>query len=159
MTWTANDDWMTLPEPGEQSAYQAYTKNIAIPTPMICEQIAEWSRKWPDRVIVFAIREAAKYGRRNSQYIAAILRRYETEGVPPPARAKSEERNDRPTGAQLGRYLEAATRRRVWQFHNAMSETGRQNHLRHLRKLLNSDDFGQRHYAEKELHALGAPLS
>lgn len=62
--------------------FAVYEREIGLITPIIAENLREFTRQyppgWPER----AIREAVTHGKRNLAYVSAILRRWKADGLP-----------------------------------------------------------------------------
>ena len=66
----------------KQNAVTFYEQNIASITPIVAENIHAALEQHPEDEVVLAIRYAAEANARSWNYIAAILRRWATEGRP-----------------------------------------------------------------------------
>jgi len=66
----------------KQDAVTFYEQNIASVTPIVAENIQAALEQHPEDELVLAIRYAAEANARSWNYIAAILRRWATEGRP-----------------------------------------------------------------------------
>ena len=76
-TWASTESAET-----KQDAVTLYEQNIASVTPIVAENIRAALEQHPEDEVVLAIRYAAEANARNWNYIAAILRRWATEGRP-----------------------------------------------------------------------------
>lgn len=76
-TWP--DTEAALPK---MSAITSYEQNIAPVTPLVAENVRTALEEHPEDEVLLAIRMAAEANVRNWNYIAAILRRWATEGRP-----------------------------------------------------------------------------
>jgi len=66
----------------KQDAVTFYEQNIASVTPIVAENIHEALEQHPEDEVILAIRYAVEANARSWNYIAAILRRWATEGRP-----------------------------------------------------------------------------
>ena len=68
------------PAGAQPNIFTMYEENIGLLTPMIAEELRDAEKLYPEVWIKDAIKEAVNAGKRNWRYIAAILKRWETEG-------------------------------------------------------------------------------
>jgi DnaD/phage-associated family protein len=76
-TWADNESARP-----KQDAVTFYEQNIAPVTPLVAENIHAALEEHPEDEVLLAIRKAAEANARSWNYIAAILRRWATEGRP-----------------------------------------------------------------------------
>jgi DnaD/phage-associated family protein len=69
-----------VPAAVQPNIFTMYEENIGLLTPMIAEELRDAEKTYPEVWIKDAIKEAVNAGKRNWRYIAAILKRWETEG-------------------------------------------------------------------------------
>jgi DNA replication protein len=60
--------------------FALYEENIGLLSPMIAEELKDAEKQYPESWIEDAFREAVSLNKRNWRYIAAILKRWESEG-------------------------------------------------------------------------------
>jgi DnaD/phage-associated family protein len=87
--------------------FALYEENIGTMTPLMAENLQDAEERYPAEWIVEAVREAVELNKRSWRYIAAILRRWETEG-------RDDEKPERDTQIEWleKRYREEQRRRR-----------------------------------------------
>ncbi|MBU0493877.1 MAG: DnaD domain protein [Chloroflexi bacterium] len=67
--------------PERPNIFGLYEQNIGLLTPLIAEELAEAEDHYPPHWIEDAFREAVRANKRNWRYVAAILRRWERDGI------------------------------------------------------------------------------
>ena len=103
----AVDGWNTpAASTGIPDAYVAYEQNIATLTPMIRDAIAQALQDFTDEQIARAIREAVQNDARNWSYVAAILRKWNRDGIPDERHTARSTGGSRIPADQLRKYLE-----------------------------------------------------
>ena len=103
----AVDGWNTpAASAGIPDAYVAYEQNIATLTPMIRDAIAQALQDFTDEQITRAIREAVRNDARNWSYVAAILRKWNRDGIPDERHTARATGGSRIPADQLRKYLE-----------------------------------------------------
>lgn len=68
------------PSAERPSIFALYEQNVGLLTPLVAEDLAACTRRYPVEWIEDAIREAVAYNRRSWRYISRILERWEHEG-------------------------------------------------------------------------------
>ncbi|MQF70087.1 DnaD domain protein [SAR202 cluster bacterium AD-804-J14_MRT_500m] len=79
---SSNPNWELLDEkiPDRPNAYRLYESNIGMITPLIADELKDAEAQYPQQWLEEAIAIAVKSNQRNWRYIAAILRRWSSEG-------------------------------------------------------------------------------
>ena len=103
---TAKNGWsQRAAETSIEDAYRAYEANIAPLTPMIRESISDALQDFTDEQIVSAVRIAVESDSRSWSFIAAVLRKWSTGGVPSEHKSRGDSRGSRLSEDELQRYL------------------------------------------------------
>ena len=92
-------------QPSVADAYGEYEANIAPLTPMIRESISDALQDFTDEQIVSAVRIAVESDSRSWSFIAAVLRKWSTGGVPSEHQSSGDSRGSRLSEDDLQRYL------------------------------------------------------
>lgn len=95
-----DDAIIDVTPPGRPSAerptvFALYEQNIGLLTPLIADELAECTRRYPREWIEDAIREAVAYNRRSWRYVRRILERWEREGRSDEAAWRGDRRRSR----------------------------------------------------------------
>ena len=94
--------------PGPPDAFRAYEQNIGSITPMIREEIGQSLQDFTDAQITQAIRIAVENDARSWAFVRAVLRKWNSEGIPDERQPRGESEGSRIPQTELRRYLERA---------------------------------------------------
>lgn len=105
----ATNGWDSVARPtGPADAFRAYEQNIGQLTPMIRESIVQSLQDFTDAQITQAIRIAVENDARSWAFIKAVLKRWNSEGIPHEREPRGDAGGSRIPETELRRYLERA---------------------------------------------------
>jgi len=105
----STDGWDSVASsPGPADAFRAYEQNIGPLTPMIRESIGQSLQDFTDAQITQAIRIAVENDARSWAFVKAVLRKWNSEGIPDERESRADTGGSRIPETELRRYLERA---------------------------------------------------